>query len=139
MAIGRTFEETIQKAIRSVDHLLHGFQKVRLCSNFSFILCFLDEFNNLFFFFFFFFLLFLISQNSCGLSDEELMSPTDQRLFIIANALHEGYSVQKLWELTKIDKWFLSRLKHIVDLEKEMKFAFFSSFRIPPLFFFFFG
>jgi len=49
---------------------------------------------------------------------------------VIANALHEGYTVDRIWELTKIDKWFLHRLKHIVDLDRALTFIsprFFSS------------
>ncbi|GAA95519.1 uncharacterized protein L969DRAFT_92651 [Mixia osmundae IAM 14324] len=84
MAIGRTFEETIQKAIRSIDPSFAGF-------------CLNDHTDSL---------------------DEELMNPSDKRLFAIANAMHKGYSVQKIWELTRIDKWFLNKLQHIVDLER---------------------
>ncbi|KAI9829844.1 MAG: hypothetical protein M1819_005942 [Sarea resinae] len=43
--------------------------------------------------------------------DNELQTPSDQRLFAIANAMHAGYTVNKIWEMTKIDKWFLSKLK----------------------------
>ncbi|KAF2855755.1 aspartate carbamoyltransferase [Plenodomus tracheiphilus IPT5] len=52
--------------------------------------------------------------------DQELQTPSDQRLFAIANAMKSGYSVDKIWELTKIDKWFLSRLKALSDFEKSM-------------------
>jgi len=52
--------------------------------------------------------------------DQELQTPSDQRLFAIANAMKSGYSVDKIWELTKIDKWFLSRLKSLSDFEKSM-------------------
>ena len=47
--------------------------------------------------------------------DEELANPTDLRVFAIAQALEEGYSVERLFELTKIDPWFLERMKNIVD------------------------
>ncbi|KAF2396629.1 carbamoyl-phosphate synth [Trichodelitschia bisporula] len=50
--------------------------------------------------------------------DQELQTPSDQRLFAIANAMHAGYSVNKIWEMTKIDKWFLSRLKKLSDFSK---------------------
>ncbi len=56
--------------------------------------------------------------------DEELKFPSDQRVFAIANALHSGYTVDKIWEMTKIDKWFLNKLKNIVDLEKHLGYAF---------------
>lgn len=52
--------------------------------------------------------------------DEELSNPTDLRIFAIAQALEEGYSVQRIEELTKIDVWFLERLKNIVDLKKRL-------------------
>ncbi|MBR0037875.1 MAG: carbamoyl-phosphate synthase (glutamine-hydrolyzing) large subunit [Bacteroidales bacterium] len=47
--------------------------------------------------------------------DEELANPTDLRIFAIAQALEEGYTIERLYELTKIDPWFLERLKNIVD------------------------
>lgn len=79
--------------------------------------------------------------------DEELSNPTDLRIFAIAQALEEGYTVERIEELTKIDIWFLERLKHIVDLKhklqeynlleelpdallKEVKIAGFSDFQI---------
>ncbi|KAF2754498.1 carbamoyl-phosphate synth [Pseudovirgaria hyperparasitica] len=52
--------------------------------------------------------------------DTELQTPSDQRLFALANAMHNGYSVDKIWEMTKIDKWFLSRLKGLSDFGKIM-------------------
>lgn len=86
MSIGRTFEEAIQKAIRSID------------------------FHNLGF-----------NETSALMSiDNELQTPSDQRLFAIANAMHSGYSVEKIWEMTKIDKWFLSKLKGLSDFGKLM-------------------
>jgi carbamoyl-phosphate synthase/aspartate carbamoyltransferase len=45
------------------------------------------------------------------------MNPSDRRLFAIANAMHKGYSVDKIWEMTKIDKWFLNKLQRIVNLD----------------------
>jgi carbamoyl-phosphate synthase/aspartate carbamoyltransferase len=50
--------------------------------------------------------------------DDELQTPSDQRLFAIANAMHSGYSVDKIWEMTKIDKWFLSRLKGLSNFRQ---------------------
>ncbi|RDL30326.1 Carbamoyl-phosphate synth [Venustampulla echinocandica] len=52
--------------------------------------------------------------------DDELQTPSDQRLFAIANAMHSGYSVDKIWEMTKIDKWFLSKLKGLSNFSKMM-------------------
>ena len=53
--------------------------------------------------------------------DDELANPTDLRIFAIAQALEEGYSVERIEELTKIDVWFLERLNHIVDLKHELQ------------------
>ncbi len=53
--------------------------------------------------------------------DRELANPTDLRIFAIAQALEEGYTVERIEELTKIDVWFLERLKHIVDLKHELQ------------------
>ena len=53
--------------------------------------------------------------------DEELANPTDLRIFAIAQALEQGYTVERIEELTKIDVWFLTRMKHIVDLKHEMQ------------------
>ncbi|TPX42235.1 hypothetical protein SeMB42_g02766 [Synchytrium endobioticum] len=86
MSIGRTFEETIQKAIRAVDYHFIGF-----------------------------------SQNDYVQAiDDELRNPSDQRVFAIANALHLGYSVDKIHEMTSIDRWFLNKLKCIVEIDKKL-------------------
>ncbi|KAL8912364.1 MAG: hypothetical protein Q9171_002651 [Xanthocarpia ochracea] len=86
MAIGRTFEESFQKAIRQVDPRFVGFQG--------------DKFDNL---------------------DEVLRNPTDRRWLAVGQAmLHEGYSVDRVHELSKIDKWFLYKLQNIVDLHHEL-------------------
>lgn len=47
--------------------------------------------------------------------DEELKEPTDKRMFVLAAALKSGYSVDKLYDLTKIDRWFLQKMKHVID------------------------
>lgn len=87
MAIGRTFEESFQKAIRMVDPKYDGFQG--------------DKFDDL---------------------DDVLRNPTDRRWLAVGQAMiHEGYSVDKVHDLTKIDKWFLYKLKNIVDCMEEMK------------------
>lgn len=52
--------------------------------------------------------------------DDELQTPSDQRLFAIANAMHAGYSVERIWELTKIDKWFLQKLMGLSNFAKSM-------------------
>jgi carbamoyl-phosphate synthase large subunit len=87
MAIGRTFEESFQKAIRQVDPKYIGFQG--------------DKFEDL---------------------DETLRNPTDRRWLAVGQAmLHEGYSVDKVNDLTKIDKWFLYKLQNLVDCQHEME------------------
>ncbi|TPX36935.1 hypothetical protein SmJEL517_g00916 [Synchytrium microbalum] len=86
MAIGRTFEETIQKAIRAVDYHFIGF------------------FEN----------------DYVHTIDDELQNPSDQRVFAIANALHQGYTVDKIHEMTSIDRWFLNKLKGIVEIDKKL-------------------
>ena len=53
--------------------------------------------------------------------DEELENPTDLRIFAIAQALEDGYSVERICGLTKIDPWFISRMKNIVDFEQVLK------------------
>ena len=87
MAIGRTFEESFQKAIRQVDPKYVGFQG--------------DKFDNL---------------------DEVLRNPTDRRWLAVGQAmLHENYSVDRVHELSKIDKWFLHKLQGIVDMHRELE------------------
>ena len=89
MAIGRSFEEMMQKGLRMIGQGMHGF-----VGNDH------TRFDNL---------------------DDELQNPTDLRIFAIAQALEEGYTVERIEELTKIDVWFLERLKHIVDIKHELQ------------------
>ncbi|KAI6832321.1 Carbamoyl-phosphate synthase arginine-specific large [Hortaea werneckii] len=87
MAIGRTFEESFQKAIRQVDPKFAGLQG--------------DHFDDL---------------------DEVLKNPTDRRWLAVGQAmLHEGYSVDRVHELSKIDKWFLYKIQNIVDCTHELQ------------------
>lgn len=86
MSIGRTFQETIQKAIRAIDDQFLGFAKNDLLEDI----------------------------------DEELMNPTDKRIFAIAAAFYRGYSVDKIWKMTNIDKWFLTQLQSIHHMEKQL-------------------
>ncbi|MBW0506215.1 hypothetical protein O181_045930 [Austropuccinia psidii MF-1] len=88
MAIGRTFEESIQKAIRQVDPAYHGFEAY-------------------------------IKPEDL---DHALSVPTDTRLFAVAYAmLVENYSVAKIYDLTKITKWFLYKLDNIVQCHRKLK------------------
>ncbi|MHC1738925.1 MAG: carbamoyl-phosphate synthase (glutamine-hydrolyzing) large subunit [Ignavibacteriaceae bacterium] len=91
MAIGRTFEEVLQKAIRMLDVGKNGFEK----SN--------DEVTDL------------------GSLSESLRVPTDKRMFFIAEALYAGYSVEEIGELTKIDKFFLYKMEKIIRMQKELE------------------
>ena len=88
MAIGRNFEEAIQRGLRMIGQGMHGF---------------------------------VANKNlHADDLDEALSKPTDKRIFYIAQALHENYSVQRIHELTKIDNWFLLKLQNIVNEEHEL-------------------
>ena len=88
MAIGRSFEEVIQKALRMIGQGMHGFTgNLKL------------DFRDI---------------------EHELAEPTDMRIFVIAEALEKGIPVDRIYELTKIDKWFLYKLKNIISLKKEL-------------------
>ena len=52
--------------------------------------------------------------------DEELVNPTDKRIFAISTAFHRGYSVDKVWQMTNIDKWFLTKLHYIYLMEQRL-------------------
>ena len=52
--------------------------------------------------------------------DDELANPTDLRIFAIAQALEEGYSIERIYELTQIDPWFIGKLKNIVDYKHKL-------------------
>lgn len=89
MAIGRTFEEVIQKGLRMIGQGKHGF----------------------------------IENSPIHVSDIEkaLKEPTDSRIFAIENAFRKGYSVDRIHELTKIDKWFLYKLHNLYVTAVEME------------------
>ena len=89
MAIGRTFEEAIQKGLRMIGQGMHGFVGNREL-----------KINDI---------------------DHALSEPTDKRIFVIAKAMKSGYTVDKIHELTKIDKWFLYKLQHLIDTEAELE------------------
>lgn len=89
MAIGRNFEEAIQKGLRMIGQGMHGFVANK-------------EFD-------------------VKDIDEALSHPTDKRIFVIANAMKNGYTVDRIHNLTKIDKWFLEKLNNIIDLESKLE------------------
>ncbi len=89
MAIGRTFEEVIQKGLRMIGQGMHGFVGNRELK--------IDD------------------------MDKALKEPTDKRIFVVAKALSEGYTVERIHELTKIDRWFLQKLQNIIDTERQLK------------------
>jgi len=88
MAIGRTFEESIQKGLRMIGQGAHGFVANKLIS--------VDDI------------------------DKELTAPTDNRIFVISLAFQKGYSVDKIHDLTKIDKWFLYKLDNIIKTSNDL-------------------
>lgn len=89
MAIGRNFEEAIQKGLRMIGQGMHG----------------------------------LVENKELEIKDIEaaLREPTDKRIFVISKAMHKGYTVDQIHELTKIDHWFLYKLKHIIDVDEQLK------------------
>lgn len=89
MAIGRNFEEAIQKGLRMIGQGMHGF----------------------------------VENKELQIEDIDaaLREPTDKRVFIISKAMHKGYTVDQIHDLTKIDKWFLNKLKNIIDIDEELK------------------
>ena len=89
MAIGRNFEEAIQKGLRMIGQGMHGFVENKEL-----------KINDL---------------------DAALREPTDKRVFVISRAMHKDYSVDQIHNLTKIDKWFLEKLKHIIDIDEALK------------------
>ena len=88
MAIGRTFEEAIQKGLRMIGQGMHGF----------------------------------VDNKDIEIADIEaaLREPTDKRIFVISKAFTQGYDVKSIHDLTKIDQWFLYKLQHIIDIEKDL-------------------
>ncbi|MCM1320178.1 MAG: carbamoyl-phosphate synthase (glutamine-hydrolyzing) large subunit [Muribaculaceae bacterium] len=89
MAIGRTFEEVIQKGLRMIGQGMHGF----------------------------------VENKAIDIPDidKALAEPTDKRIFVIAKALRAGYTVEKIHELTKIDRWFLEKLAGIIRTGRELE------------------
>jgi len=89
MAIGRTFEEAIQKGLRMIGQGMHGF----------------------------------VDNKAQHVTDvpKALKHATDTRIFIIAKAMMMGYSVKQIHQFTKIDCWFLQKLRHIVDINDRLK------------------
>ncbi len=89
MAIGRTFEEAIQKGLRMIGQGMHGFVENKDI-----------KIDNI---------------------DKALTAPTDKRIFVIAKAMAQGYTVDRIHDLTKIDKWFLYRLQNIMQTADELE------------------
>ena len=89
MAIGRNFEEAIQKGLRMIGQGMHGFVG-NVHSKFEDV-------------------------------EKELTHPTDMRIFSIAQAFEQGYSIDQVHDLTKIDKWFLSKLEHITKIKWDLQ------------------
>ncbi|KAH7102792.1 carbamoyl-phosphate synthase [Auriculariales sp. MPI-PUGE-AT-0066] len=101
MAIGRTFEESLQKAIRQVDPRYVGFEPFGFGKD--------NEGN------------WTTSEETL---DDMLARPTDTRLFAVAHAMYDrGYSVDRVFDLSKIDKWFLYKLENIIETSSELRSA----------------
>ncbi|EPQ29935.1 uncharacterized protein PFL1_02607 [Pseudozyma flocculosa PF-1] len=98
MSIGRTFEESMQKAIRSIDYQFDGFGRNDYAKDSDI--------------------------------DEELVNPTDRRMFAIANAFAKGYTVDKVHDMSKIDRWFLTKLEGLIKAANV--FSTFSAAQLPP-------
>ncbi len=89
MAIGRTFEEAIQKGLRMIGQGMHGFVENK--------------------------------EIKIPDIDHALKEPTDKRIFVISKAMRQGYSLERIHELTKIDRWFLYKLHNIVMTADELE------------------
>ena len=89
MAIGRTFEESIQKGLRMIGQGMHGFVDNK-------------------------------AQHVTNVPDA-LQHATDTRIFVIAKAMMMGYTVEQIHQITKIDRWFLQKLKHIININERLK------------------
>ena len=89
MAIGRTFEEAVQKGLRMIGQGLHGFVGNKELA--------IDDL------------------------DDALRSPTDKRIMAIEKAFFANYTVERIHELTKIDRWFLEKLRHIYDINQQLR------------------
>jgi carbamoyl-phosphate synthase large subunit len=100
MAIGRTFQESLQKALRGLEVGVDGFN---------------------------------LKSVDPETIDEQLARPTPDRLWYVADAFGVGMSVEKVFELTRIDPWFLVQIKEIVDLELEIEKREFSSLTADEL------
>lgn len=91
MAIGRTFEESLLKAVRSLEAGVFHIEREGM-----------EKLEN-------------------ADIDRRLATPDDERLFIIGEAFRRGYTVERVFELSKIDRFFLHKIKEIVELEKQLK------------------
>ena len=97
MAIGRTFEEALQKGLRMIGQGMHGF----------------------------------VENHEIKIENiaTALHEPTDMRVFVVSKAMKIGYGIEQIHQLTKIDRWFLQKFKHIVNIDQQLKeFSFISTF-----------
>ena len=110
MAVGRTFEEALQKGLRMIGQGMHGFVENHIKASPSPSQGGDDQIDD--------------SGNQTsppweGLG-EALSHPTDTRIFIVSQALQIGYTIEQIHQLTMIDRWFLQKLKHIVDIDQQL-------------------
>ena len=99
MAIGRTFKEALQKGLRSLEIKKMGLESI----------LFNDPEN------------IKVDNGILERIYQKLRIPNAERIFYIGDALRAGVDIEKIYELTKIDRWFLHNIKEIVELEKEIK------------------
>ncbi len=109
MAIGRTFEESIQKGLRMIGQGMHGFvdnhinEELRIKNEES-------SADGM-----------AVANSSLFTLHSSLSHPTDTRIFVIAKAMLMGYTVNQIHDLTKIDRWFLQKLKHIIQINDRLR------------------
>ena len=97
MAIGRTFEEALQKGLRMIGQGMHGF----------------------------------VENHEIKIENiaTALHEPTDMRVFVVSKAMKIGYGIEQIHQLTRIDRWFLQKFKHIVNIDQQLKeFSYISTF-----------
>ena len=89
MAVGRTFEEALQKGLRMIGQGMHGF----------------------------------VENHEIKIADinKSLHEPTDMRIFVVSKAMKVGYTVEQIHQLTMIDRWFLQKLKHVIDIDQRLQ------------------
>ena len=89
MAVGRTFEESLQKGLRMIGQGMHGYVENKVLR--------VDDIR------------------------DALLHATENRIFVISKAMQMGYTIDQIHELTKIDRWFLQKLQHVVEIDLRLR------------------